>query len=70
MEGFARALQLIGAGKKSTTKARRALDYDAHGDVVTQLARFQVRGGRFDDLERFDCVRDASCPLVRTLGNR
>jgi ABC-type branched-subunit amino acid transport system substrate-binding protein len=71
MEGFARALQLIAAGKKIDYQgASGPCDYDAHGDVVTQLARFQVRGGRFTDLERFDCVRDASCPPVRTLGNR
>ena len=45
-------------------------DYDAHGDVVTQLARFQVRGSRFADVDRFDCTREPSCPQVRLVGGR
>jgi len=70
-EGFARALQLISAGKPiSYQGASGPCHYDAHGDVVAQLVRFQVQGGRFADAERFDCVRDASCPPVRTLGKR
>ncbi len=70
-EGFARALQLIAAGKPIDYQgASGPCHYDAHGDVVAQLVRFQVRGGRFADAERFDCVRDASCPPVRALGKR
>jgi ABC-type branched-subunit amino acid transport system substrate-binding protein len=70
-DGFARAMQLIAAGKPINYQgASGPCDYDAHGDVVAHLARFQVRGGRFADVERFDCVRSASCPAVHTLGNR
>ena len=70
-DGFARAVQLIAAGKPINYQgASGPCDYDAHGDVVTHIARFQVRGGQFADVERFDCVRDVSCPTVRTLGNR
>ncbi len=71
VEGFARALQLMAAGKPIDYQgASGPCDYDAHGDVVTQLVRFRVRGGRFADVERFDCVRDASCPPLRALGKR
>jgi ABC-type branched-subunit amino acid transport system substrate-binding protein len=70
-DGFTRAVQLIAAGKPVNYQgASGPCDYDAHGDVVAHLARFQVQGGRFADVERFDCVRNSSCPAVRTLGNR
>jgi len=32
---------------------------------VAQLARFQVQGGLFVDVDRFDCVKDAACPQVQ-----
>ncbi len=38
--------------------------FDGHGDVTAQLARFTVRGGRFIDLERFDCIAAPDCPVV------
>jgi len=67
-EGFARALRLIEADKPIDYEgASGPCDYDAHGDVVARLARFQVRGGRFADVDRFDCARDPSCPKVRTI---
>jgi ABC-type branched-subunit amino acid transport system substrate-binding protein len=70
-DGFARAVQLIAASKPINYQgASGPCDYDAHGDVVAHLARFRVQGGRFADVERFDCVRNASCPAVRALGNR
>jgi hypothetical protein len=69
LEGLARALQLIAAGKAINYQgASGPCDYDAHGDVVAQLARFEVRGGRFEDRERFDCIHDAACPPVHALG--
>ena len=70
-EGFRRALKLIAAGKPIDYQgASGPCDYDVHGDVVAQLVRYQVRSGRFTDVERFDCVRDASCPPVHDLGKR
>ena len=62
-KGFARALQLIAAGKPIDYQgASGPCHYDAHGDVVAQLVRFQVRGGRFADAEprresRIQCAR-------------
>ncbi len=63
--GVARSLELIAAGKPFDYQgASGPCDFDSRGDVVAQLARFQVRGGRFVDVERFDCLRDPSCPQV------
>jgi len=71
MDGFARAVQLIAADKPINYQgASGPCDYDEHGDVVARLARYQVRGGHFTDVELFDCVGNVSCPSVHTLGNR
>jgi len=37
-------------------------DFDAHGDVVTRLARFHVQGGKFVDQEKYDCSAGMDCP--------
>jgi branched-chain amino acid transport system substrate-binding protein len=64
--GFARALQLIGSGKSiDYLGASGPCDFDEHGDIVAQLARFQVQGGQFVDVDRFDCVKAPSCPQVQ-----
>jgi len=63
--GLARALELIAAGKPVDYQgASGPCDFDEHGDVVTQLARFTVQGGKFVDVDRFDCLKDPSCPQV------
>src|SRR5205814_1917173 len=63
---FLRALQLTAAGKSIDYQgASGPCDFDEHGDVVAQLARFQVQGGLFVDVDRFDCVKDAACPQVQ-----
>jgi ABC-type branched-subunit amino acid transport system substrate-binding protein len=63
--GIARALDLIAAGKALDYQgASGPCNYDDHGDVVAQLARFQVQGGRFVDVDRFDCLKDPACPQV------
>lgn len=69
--GFARAVRLIDEGKPIDYQgASGPCDYDAHGDVVAQLARFRVQGGQFLDIEKFDCVRDQRCPPQKRLGSK
>jgi len=68
--GFARALQLIQDGKAIDYQgASGPCDYDAHGNIVAQLARFRVQG-QFVDVEKFDCVADRECPAVRQVGSK
>jgi branched-chain amino acid transport system substrate-binding protein len=68
--GFARAVQLIDEGKSVDYQgASGPCDFDAHGDVVAQLARFRVQG-QFLDVEKYDCVRDRECPPIRQLGSK
>ena len=68
--GFARAVQLIDQGKAIDYQgASGPCDFDVHGDVVAQLARFRVQG-QFVDMEKYDCVRDRECPPIRQLGSK
>jgi ABC-type branched-subunit amino acid transport system substrate-binding protein len=63
--GISRALELVSAGKPIDYQgASGPCDFDERGDVVAQLARFQVQGGKFIDVDRFDCLKDPSCPQV------
>jgi ABC-type branched-subunit amino acid transport system substrate-binding protein len=63
--GTAHALELIAAGKPMDYQgASGPCNFDEHGDTVTQLARFVVQGGKFVDVEKFDCVKEPSCPQV------
>jgi ABC-type branched-subunit amino acid transport system substrate-binding protein len=69
--GFARAVQLIHEGRAVNYQgASGPCDYDQHGDVVAQLARFHVQAAQFLDAEKFDCVRDRECPPVKQLGSK
>jgi branched-chain amino acid transport system substrate-binding protein len=69
--GFARAVQLVYDGRAiNYLGASGPCDFDAHGDVVTQLARFRVQAGQFLDAEKYDCVRDRECPPVKQLGSK
>jgi branched-chain amino acid transport system substrate-binding protein len=64
--GFLRALQIIATGRSINYHgASGPCDFDEHGNVVAELARFQVQGGRFVDVDRFDCVKDPACPQVQ-----
>jgi branched-chain amino acid transport system substrate-binding protein len=64
--GLLRALQLMAAGKPIDYQgASGPCDFDEHGDIVAQLARFQVQGGKFLDVDKFDCVKDPACPQVQ-----
>ncbi len=68
--GIARGVQLIAQGKAIDYQgASGPCDFDAHGDVLTQLARFRVEG-QFVDMEKYDCVRDRECPPIRQLGSK
>ena len=68
--GFAKAAQLIAQGKPIDYQgASGPCDFDAHGDIVAQLARFRVQG-QFVDMEKYDCVRDRECPPIRQVGSK
>jgi branched-chain amino acid transport system substrate-binding protein len=61
--GIAQAVKLLYAGKRIDYRgASGPCDFDAHGDVVTRLARYHVQGGRFVDLEKYDCSEGPGCP--------
>ena len=52
--------------------AQQNRDLDEHGNVVAQVARFRVQGGRFVDVDgsfvdvdRFDRIKSAACPQVQ-----
>jgi ABC-type branched-subunit amino acid transport system substrate-binding protein len=61
--GIAQAVKLLYAGKQIDYRgASGPCDFDAHGDVLTRLARFHVQGGRFVDLEKYDCSAGPGCP--------
>jgi hypothetical protein len=59
---FARAVELLRAGKTINYEgASGPLDFDANAAVRNDLARYQVRNGRFEDLEVFDCISGDDC---------
>lgn len=60
---FARAVALIREGKPINYQgASGPMDFDALGNVVGRLAHFRAEKGAFIDVQRFDCVKDSSCP--------
>jgi hypothetical protein len=61
--GIAEGVKLLYAGKAIDYRgASGPCDFDAHGDVVTRLARFHVQGGKFVDQEKYDCSAGLDCP--------
>ena len=61
--GIAEGIKLLYAGKAIDYRgASGPCDFDAHGDVVTRLARFHVQGGKFVDQEKYDCSAGVDCP--------
>ena len=69
--GVSRAIELIAAGKAIDYQgASGPCNYDPQGDIVAQLARFQVRDGRFVDVDKFDCLKDPSCPQVQVRAEK
>jgi hypothetical protein len=68
---FARAVHLAAAGKPFDYEgASGPCDFDAHGNIVAQLARFSVVKGDFADVDRFDCVSSPDCPQIALHGAR
>jgi len=69
--GVSRAVELIAAGKAIDYQgASGPCNYDPQGDIVAQLARFQVRDGRFVDVDKFDCLKDPWCPQVQARAEK
>jgi branched-chain amino acid transport system substrate-binding protein len=69
--GFAQAVRLISQGRSIDYRgASGPCDFDAHGNVVTQLAHFRVEQGHFVDMEKFDCGSEGECRKLTTLGSR
>jgi ABC-type branched-subunit amino acid transport system substrate-binding protein len=61
--GITAAVKLLYADKAIDYRgASGPCDFDAHGDVVTRLARFHVQGGKFVDQEKYDCSAGMDCP--------
>jgi hypothetical protein len=61
---LARAVELVRAGKKINYEgASGPIDFDANAAVRNNLAHFRAEGGRFVDLEVFDCISSDNCPL-------
>ena len=61
--GIAEGVRLLHAGKAIDYRgASGPCDFDAHGDVVTRLARFHVQRAKFVDQEKYDCSAGLDCP--------
>ena len=68
--GFSQAVRLIAQGKSIDYRgASGPCDFDAHGNVLAQLAHFRVEQRRFVDIEKFDCA-GGDCRKVTALGSR
>lgn len=44
--------------------AQGPCDFDEHGNTATDLIRFVIEGGAFEDQEIYDCVSSPSCPAL------
>ncbi|HVE81512.1 MAG TPA: hypothetical protein VND93_01640 [Myxococcales bacterium] len=40
------------------------VDFDASQNILDKLVHYQIQGGKFVDVEAFDCVSSSACPLV------
>ena len=64
VDEFTKAANLIAAGSAINYEgASGPMDFDANGNVLNRLAHWQVTGGAFVDMARYDCVASVSCPL-------
>lgn len=65
-DGFAAAVAAVQAGQPiDYVGASGPLDFDEWGNLTGNFVKFQVMGGRFVDLETYDCVtNNESCPIV------
>jgi hypothetical protein len=62
---FARAIELLSAGKRINYQgASGPCDFDAQQVVRQRLVHWRLQGGRFEELELYDCVQRDDCPRV------
>ncbi len=62
-EEFAKAAALILEGKSINYEgASGPMDFDSNGNILNRLAQYRAKAGAFEDVARFDCVKDPSCP--------
>ena len=62
-DGFARAVEAIRGGMPvDYVGASGPVDFDENGNVRGNFVRYRVDGGRFVDVETYDCVTDPACP--------
>jgi len=62
---FKNAIAHIKAGEAINYEgASGPMDFDAVQNILDRLVHYQVAGGAFTDVETFDCVSSANCPLV------
>jgi hypothetical protein len=62
---FARAYQRFTAGGAINYEgASGPVDFDANGNVWVKLALYAGVDGAFVDVQKFDCVRDPTCPAI------
>ncbi len=62
---FGKALTAIAANKTlNYFGASGNLDFDANQTVRSRLAKFAVQGGKFVDVQKFDCIKDDNCDVI------
>jgi hypothetical protein len=62
---FAKAYRTItGGGPINYQGASGPVDFDPYGNVWVELALYEGVDGAFQDVQKFDCVHDHSCPAV------
>lgn len=63
---FAKAVGLLASGAPiQYLGASGPVTFDATGNVIDRIAHWKVVGGKFVDLETYDCVSSADCPLIK-----
>lgn len=62
-DGFSQAVKAITDGKAIDYEgASGPMDYDATGNVIGRIARFRYQNQRFEDVQKFDCLANPTCP--------
>lgn len=60
-----KALTAIAGGKTlNYFGASGNMDFDANQTVRSRLAKFAVQGGKFVDVQKFDCIKDDNCDVI------
>jgi hypothetical protein len=69
--GIAEGVRLLWAGKAIDYRgASGPVDFDAHGDILTGVARYYVHAGEFVDQQKYDCSAALDCPAVAPHAQR